>query len=127
MTTKTFKTIGITIVCICIAIVGYLIFQEATTVTQEEIAQPEPVVTAVNDSTYHINLSDKCCLTLERNCDTLNIYSTGAMEIIASRDTVNDTIEVVEYLGKNVIPHTKTYTVTYHDFFKDAIGHISFK
>ena len=122
MTTKTLKTIGIVVVCICIAIVGFLIFQEAT-VTHEEIIQPEPVITTVNDSTYHINLGSKCCVTLEKDNDTLNIYQNGAVSIHASLD--NDTIEVVEYMGDN-IPH-QLYTITYHDFFEDTFSHISFK
>lgn len=125
MTTKTFKTIAIVIVCICIAIVGYLMFQEVSNAQHSSVTQQEPTVTVINDSTYHINLSYKCCVTLEKDNDTLNIYQNGPLYIQPDRS--NDTIHVIEYVGGDTIPAERLYTITYHDFFEDTFSHFSFK
>ena len=85
------RTLIFVVLFAAIAVCGYMVYQEyfnQEQQPQEQTEQFEPQVTRLNDSTYHINLSDCSCVTLEKVCETLYIDGCGVNFIHVNGDTV---------------------------------------
>ena len=112
---KAIKTLILVVLLAAIGICGYLIYQENFGQQPQETEQVDPQVTQVNDSTYHINLSDCSCVMLEKIGDTLYVDANGVNFIHAN--SKNDSIQFIR------IGTLQTYVIDYHDFF-DSIKEI---
>ena len=101
---KTLKSVILIVLMLAIGVCGYMVYQEyfETKETQEEQYSPE--ITQVNDSTYHINISEDMCVTLMKDADTLNIDVVGARIVMANKD--NDTVTLIPM-----------YNIIYSDYF----------
>ena len=82
-------------------------------------------VTRLNDSTYHINLNEDMCVTLNRSYDTLYIDAIGAT-FVSARENGDDTVRIIRtYPPKSKITE-KSYRLCYHDYFDDKqINHVN--
>ena len=87
---KTLKTAILIVLMLAIGVCGYMVYQEyfGDQEPQEQPAQCEPQVTKLNDSTYHLNMSDCSCVTFEAVNDTLNVGSVGVNFIHQRGDTI---------------------------------------
>ena len=105
---KALKILFFAVLIAAIGIWGYLVYQtyNDNDNQNETTEQCEPVVTMLNDSTFHVNLSDCSCVTLTKNCDTLYIDAIGVSFVHANKG--NDTIR---------IGLLQTYVLNYSDFF----------
>ena len=87
--------------------------------------------TKINDSTYHINLTDEMCVTFQKSNDTLNIDAVGVswMECNLSND---DTIRIYcsykngEYYNGEKYRNGE-YNINYHDYFDEDVKFVNFK
>lgn len=111
---------GLIIFLVVVAIVcGILIWRTGSAV------QPGPQmftqatsVTMVDDSTYHINLTDCACLTLQKSQDTLIAYPVGDCLCYANLSN-SDTVFVI--ITNPPVPGVTEYSfhLPYHDYFQD--------
>ena len=111
---KIIKALILVLLMAAIGICGYLAYQNYT--EKEDVTcvdESEQQVIQINDSTYHINLSDCSCMTMEKNGDTLFIDAVGVNFIHANH--TNDSIEATIRVGT-----LRTYVVNYGDFFDTA-------
>lgn len=106
----------IAILATAIAIVGYLICQEVTAYSNDNGVTDTDTesVTILNDSTFHINLNDSMCATLQECNDTLFVDVIGALSVTA-RVNGDDTIRIVSPKNNNY----KTYKLCYGDYFEN--------
>lgn len=103
---KTLKTAILIVLMLAIGVCGYMVYQEyfEDQKPQEQPEQCEPQVTQLNDSTYHINISEDMCVTMMKDADTLNIDVVGARIVMANKD--NDTVTIIPM-----------YNLIYSDYF----------
>lgn len=87
---KTLKNVILIVLMLAIGVCGCLVCQEyfGDQEPKEQPEQFEPQVTQLNDSTYHLNLSDCSCVTFEAVNDTLNVGSVGVNFIHQRGDTI---------------------------------------
>lgn len=113
---KTLKNVILVVLLLAIALCGYLVIQEYTGEKQTNPqTEFEPKVVQLNDSTYHINISEDMCATLMKDADTLNIDVVGAQIVMAEKD--NDTVTIVPM-----------YNIIYSDYFDSTrFEHINVK
>lgn len=88
-------------------------------------------VTKINDSTYHINLSDGMCTTFQKSYDTLKVDAVGIswMKADLSKD---DKIRIYgisndgeEYMGKKY--RNLEFYLNYHDYFDNDVNFVKFQ
>lgn len=108
------RTLIFVVLIAAIAVCGYMVYQEYF-VQPEHQETVEPQVTCVNDSTYHVNLSDCSCVMLEKIGDTLYVDANGVNFIHAN--SKDDSIQFIR------VGTLQTYVIDYHDFF-DSIKEI---
>ena len=102
---KTLKNVILVVLMLAIGICGCLVIQEYTGEKQTNPqTEFEPNVVQLNDSTYHINISEDMCVTLMKDADTLNIDVVGARMVMANKD--NDTVTLIPM-----------YNIIYSDYF----------
>lgn len=97
---------------------GYIYFQEKETT----VSVPEPdmkSVTMLNDSTYHININDDICTTLEKRNDTLFIDVVGMAAWASVKEYDDDTIRIAGWIGDKKNDRKKLYKICYQDYFKE--------
>ena len=110
---KTLKSAILIVLMLAIGVCGYMVYQEyfETQEPKEPQEQTElysPEITKVNDSTYHINISEDMCATLMKDADTLNINVVGARLVMATKD--NDTVTIIP-------KYSHMYNIIYSDYF----------
>ena len=118
------------VVVVVIVFGAYNFFKETN--IKRNIEHEHPVVikhcekemTMINDSTFHINLSDDICVTFHRSNDTLNIYAVGT-SLIDYDLSKDDTIRIC-FPCKNDEYYNEWFNLNYHDYFEENVKLVLF-